>query len=118
MHGLGNIKKYSRLKKPYKKDTRKESIRKWQSQWEETKKGAITKEFFSKCRKETGSESKLQFKCNNKHDRPWKYSILLTSIKNNRKSRVSIQTADHPIFQCKRLKNKREILKTSALKVG
>ena len=30
----------------YKKDTRKESIRKWQSQWEETTKGAITKYFF------------------------------------------------------------------------
>jgi len=30
----------------YKKGTRKESIRKWQSQWEETTNGAITKEFF------------------------------------------------------------------------
>jgi hypothetical protein len=29
-----------------KKDTRKESVRKWQRQWEETTKGAITKEFF------------------------------------------------------------------------
>ena len=29
-----------------KKDTRKESVRKWRSQWEETTKGAITKEFF------------------------------------------------------------------------
>jgi hypothetical protein len=27
-------------------DTWKENIRKWQSQWEETTKGAITKEFF------------------------------------------------------------------------
>jgi hypothetical protein len=34
-----------------KKDTRKESIKKWQSQWEKTTKGAITKEFFAKCRK-------------------------------------------------------------------
>ena len=33
------------------KDARKESIRKWQYQWEETTKGAITKEIFSKCRK-------------------------------------------------------------------
>jgi hypothetical protein len=38
---------YSRIpRSPIKKDTRKESIRKWQRQWEETKKGAITKEFF------------------------------------------------------------------------
>jgi hypothetical protein len=27
-------------------DTRKEIVRKWHSQWEETKKGAIIKEFF------------------------------------------------------------------------
>jgi hypothetical protein len=33
-------------KKRYKKETREESIRKWQSQLEETTKGAITKEFF------------------------------------------------------------------------
>jgi predicted site-specific integrase-resolvase len=38
---------YSRISKSTtKKDTQKESIRKWQSQWEETMKGAITKEFF------------------------------------------------------------------------
>jgi hypothetical protein len=29
-----------------KKDTQKESIRKWQCQWEEATKGAINKEFF------------------------------------------------------------------------
>jgi len=43
---------YSRTpKSAIKKDTGKESIRKWRSQWEETTKGAITKDFFSKCRK-------------------------------------------------------------------
>ena len=43
---------YSRTPKSViKKDTRKESIRNWRSQWEETTKGAITKGFFSKCRK-------------------------------------------------------------------
>jgi len=66
---------YSRIiKSAIKKDTRKESIRKWQSQWEETTKGEITKEFsfFSKCRKKTGSESKLKSKCNNSYDRSWK----------------------------------------------
>jgi hypothetical protein len=34
------------LKSALKKDTQKESIRKWQSQWEETTKRVITKEFF------------------------------------------------------------------------
>jgi hypothetical protein len=38
---------YSRIpRSAIKKDTRKESIRKWQRQWEETTKGAITNEFF------------------------------------------------------------------------
>jgi len=38
---------YSRIpKSAIKKDTRKESIRKWQSLWEETTKWAITTEFF------------------------------------------------------------------------
>jgi hypothetical protein len=38
---------YSRIpKSTIKKETREESIRKWQNQWEETTKGAITKEFF------------------------------------------------------------------------
>ena len=38
---------YSRIpKSAIKKETREESIRKWQNQWEETTKGAITKEFF------------------------------------------------------------------------
>ena len=46
---------------------------------------------FSKCRKKTGSESKLKSKCNNNYDRPCKYSILLTSIKNYRKSGVPMQ---------------------------
>ena len=38
---------YGRIpKSAIKKETREESIRKWQNQWEETIKGAITKEFF------------------------------------------------------------------------
>jgi len=69
-----------------------EDIKKWRSRWEETTKGAITKEFFPKCRKKAGSESKLKSKCNNSYDLPWKYSILLISIKNYTKSRVPMQT--------------------------
>ena len=85
---------YSRIpKRAMKKDTRNESIRKWQSQWEETTKGAITKEFYPSVERRLGVN--LNLKCNNNYDRPWKYSILLTSIKNQRKSRVSMQTR-HP----------------------
>ena len=40
-------KTYSRIpKSTIKRDNRQQSIRKWQSQWEETTKGAVTKEFF------------------------------------------------------------------------
>jgi hypothetical protein len=85
-----------------------------QRQWEEVTKGAITKEFFSKCRKQTGSESKLKSKFNNNHDGPWKYSILLPSIKNCRKSKLPIQTLHTngrpSAIPLQKLKNKREIL--------
>jgi len=73
-------------------------------------------------RKTTGSESILKLKCNNKNDRPRKYSILLTSIKNCRKSTVPIQTRHtngRPSdISVKMLKNEIEILKNSILKVG
>jgi ABC-type enterochelin transport system ATPase subunit len=46
----------------------------------------------------------------------------LTSIKNYRSPECphkhSIHMVDHLIFQCKRLKNEREILMSSVLKVG
>jgi hypothetical protein len=84
---------YSRIpKSAIKKDTQKESIRKWQNQWEETNKGAITKEFFQSVESRLAVNLNFKSKCNNSHDRPWKYPILLTSIKNNRKSRVLTQT--------------------------
>ena len=80
---------YRRIpKSAVKEATRNESIRKWQREWEETTKGAITKEFFSKRRKKTGSDFKLKPKSNNSSDRPRKYSIILTPINDYRKSRV------------------------------
>ena len=78
-------------KSAIKRETREESIRKWQNQWEETNKGAITKEFFSKCRKKTGSEFTIKHKCNNNYEWAGKYSILPTPIKNHRQSGVSMQ---------------------------
>ena len=44
------------------------------------------------------------------------YLYLLKIIGSPRKH--GIQTLDHLIFQCKRLKNEREILKNSVLKAG
>ena len=104
------------LKSAVEENTPKESTRKWRSQWEETTKGAIIKEFFSKCRKETGSESKLKSECNNNYDRPWKYSVLLTSIKNYRKSRLPMQKkhknrrpSDIPVQKAKERKRNTEV---------
>ena len=77
--------------KAHKKGYPKRKRKKMANQWEETTKGAITKEFFSKCKKNTDSESKLKTKCNNNYERRWKYLILLTSIKSYRKPRVPMQ---------------------------
>jgi len=40
----------------------------------------------------TDGEFTLKPKCNNNYEWTWKYSILPTPIKNNRQSRVSMQT--------------------------
>jgi len=117
---------YSRTpKSTIKKDTRNESIRKWQSQREETTKGAITKEFFPSV------ESRLAVNLNLSPN----VTTITTGHGNIRSFRSylhqlkiidspecpckhGIQTVDHLIFQCERLKNERDILKNSVLKKG
>ena len=71
--------------------------------------------FFSERRKQTGSEFKIKPKCNNNYGRPWKYSIILASIKNYRKSRVPMQTlytnsrpSDIPVLKAKERKRNSE----------
>jgi hypothetical protein len=110
---------YSRIPK---NDTGKESIRKWQSQWEETKKRAITKEFFPSV------EMRLAVNLNLSPD----VTTIMTGHGNirsclhrlkiigspERPCKHGVQTVDHLTFQCKRLKNKRKILKSSVLKGG
>jgi hypothetical protein len=47
------------------------------------------------------------------------YLHRLKSIgSSERPCKHGIQTVDHLVFQCKRLKNEKEILKSSVLKVG
>jgi hypothetical protein len=105
-----------------KKDTQKESIRKWQSQWEETTKRAITKEFFPSVER----RMKVNLNLNTN------ITTIMTGHGNIRSylhglriigspecpCKQDIQTADHLIFQCKRLKNEKEMLKNSVLKAG
>jgi len=114
---------YSRTpKSAIKKDTQKESTRKWQSQWEETTKGAITKESFPSV------ESRLAVNLNLSPN----VTTIMTGHGNIRSylqrlkiigspecpCKHGIQTVDHLIFQCERLKNERDILKNSVLKKG
>jgi len=103
-------------------NTRKESIRKWQSQWEETSKGAITKEYFPSV------ESRLAVNLNLSPS----VTTIMTGHGNIRSylhqlkvvgspecpCKHGTQTVHHLIFQCKRLKNEREIQKNNILKVG
>jgi len=92
------------------------------NQWEETTKVAITKEFFP------GVESRVAVNLNLSAN----VTIIMSGQGNIRSylhrlkiigcpvcpSKHGSQTVDHQIFQCKRLKNEREILKNSVLKVG
>ena len=114
---------YSRIpKSTIKEDTQKESIRKWQRQWEETTKGAISKEFFPSV------EGRLAVSLNLSPN----VTTIVTGLGNIRSylhwlkvigspecpGKCSTQMVDHLIFQCKRLKDERHILKSCALKVG
>jgi len=90
------------------KDTRKESIRRWRSQWKETTKGAITKEFFPSV------EIRLAVNLNLSpnvttiiigHGNIRSYLHRLKIIGSPEcPCTQSIQTVDHFIYQCERLK--------------
>jgi hypothetical protein len=72
----------------------------------------LLKNFFSKCRKKIGSEFTIKPKCYNNYEWTWKYSILPTPIKSHREFRgpckKDIQTIDHLIYQCEKLKYEKE----------
>jgi FtsZ-binding cell division protein ZapB len=114
---------YSRTPKSViKKDARRESIRKWRNQWEETTKGAITKEFFPSV------EIRLAVNLNlspnvtaimTGHGNIRSYLHRLKIIESPEcPCKLGIQTVDLLKFQCERLKNERDILKNSVLKKG
>ena len=114
---------YRRIpKSAIKKYTWKESIRKWQCQWEETAKGAITKEFFSSVERRLAVNLNLSPKVTTimtGHGNIRAYLHRLKIIGSPQcRWKHGIQTVDHLIFQCNRLKNEGETLKTSVLKVG
>jgi hypothetical protein len=113
---------YSRIPKcAIKRDNRQQIIRKWQRQWEETTKGVITKQFFPSVESRLAVNLKLSPNV-----------TIMTGLGNIRSylhrlkiigspecpCNHGIQTVDHLIFQCKRLRNERAILKSSVLKVS
>jgi hypothetical protein len=93
-----------------------------QNQWEETTKGAITKDFFPS--EERRLAVNLQLNPN--------VTTIMSGQGNIRSylhrlkiiaspecpCKQNIQTVDHLIYQCEKLKYEREILKNSVLKTG
>jgi hypothetical protein len=85
----------------------------------ETTKEAITKGFFPSVERRLAMNLNLSPNVTiimTGHGNIRSYLYLLKIIGSPRKH--GIQTLDHLIFQCKRLKNEREILKNSVLKAG
>jgi hypothetical protein len=95
---------------------------KWQRQWEETTKGAITKEFIPSVESRLAVNLKLSPNVTTimtGHGNIRSYLHRLKVIGSPEcPCNHGTQTADRLIFQCKRLKEEREILKNSLLKVG
>jgi hypothetical protein len=114
---------YSRItRSAIKKDTRKEIIRKWQRQWEETTKGAITEEFFPNVESRLAVNLTLSPKATTimtGHGNIRSYLHRLEIIASPEcPCKHGTQTVDRLIFRCNRLKNEREKLKNSVLRVG
>jgi hypothetical protein len=92
------------------------------SQWEETRKGAITKEFFPCAKRRLAAKLNLSPNVTTimtVHGNIRSYLHRLKVIGSPEcPCRYGIQTVNHLTFQCKSLNNKREILKSSVLKAG
>jgi hypothetical protein len=114
---------YSRLpKSAIKRDNRQPSIRKWQRQWKESTKGAVTKEFFPSV------EGRLAVNLNLSPN----ITAIITGHGNIRSylNRLKIigcpecpckhatQAVDHLIFKCERLVNERSTSEEQCIKSG
>jgi hypothetical protein len=114
---------YSRIpKSAIKKETKGESIRKWQSEWEETTKGAITKEFFPSVERRLAVNLHLNpnvttIKSGYGNIRSYLHRLKLIDSPDC-PCKQDIQTLDHLIFQCEKLKYERVMLKNSLLTAG
>jgi len=94
-------------KKCYKKEAREESIRNWQSQWEETTKGAITKEFFPSVERRLAVNLHLNtnvttIMSGQGNIRSYLHRLKITDSPEC-PCKQDIQTTEHLIFQCEKL---------------
>jgi hypothetical protein len=109
-------------KSAIKRDNRKQSIRKWQRQWEETTKRAVTKEFFPSVEGRLAANLNLSpnitaIMTGHGNLRSYLYRLKIIRCPEC-PCKHGIQTVDHLIFQCGRLVNERKHLKRSVLNVG
>jgi len=109
-------------KSAIKKETREESIRKWQNQWEETTRGAIIKEFFPSVDRRLAVNLQLNPNVTtimSVHGNIRSYLHQLKIIDSPEcPCKKDIQTIDHLIFQFEKLKYEIGMLKNSVLKAG
>ena len=63
---------------------KQQSIEKWQTQWEQTTKGRITKQFFPNIKERLGKKNSTNTQPNSNSDSPRKNKGLFTQIQNNR----------------------------------
>jgi hypothetical protein len=112
---------YTRIpKSAVRRELKDHSVTKWQSEWDHTTKGAITKSFFPKIAerlklkvKVTANFTTIVTGHGNIKSYLRKYKILdspMCSCKSGE------QTVDHIIFECKLLQQERERLKSTVLR--
>jgi hypothetical protein len=114
---------YSRIpKNTIIKETREESIKKWQNQWKETTKETVTKEFFLSVERRLAVNLQLNpnvTTIRSEHGNIRSHLHRLKIIDSPEcPCKKDIQTINHLIYQCEKLKCERGILKNSVFKTG
>jgi len=105
---------YSRIpKSAIKKEIRGKSIRKWQNEWEETTKGAITKEFFPSVERRLSVNLQINPNVTTIMSGHGNIRSYLNRLKIMNSSecpcKKDVQTIDHLLFVCKVKVRKRNI---------
>jgi len=93
---------------------KQQSIEKWQTQWEQTTKGSITKQFFPNIKERLQKRIKLTLNFTaivTAHGKTKPYLHKFKIIDSpDCPCETGNQTVDHPIYGCKKLQKEREAL--------